>query len=330
MQYVALHARSAFSFLEGASLPEALVIAGAGVGLAGMALLDRNGFYGSARFHMAAGKSGIRAHVGTELRVTDEAAPVNYPLLCESQIGYQNLCRLITRTKLRVSKHVESSACLDELKEHAAGLVFLTGDENGPLAQALRTGGICASRKLLQKLRRTFGPNNVYIELQRHFQREQEQRNQCAIELAREMNLPVLATNGISYATAAEREVLDVFTCIKNKRQLITGGRLLCKNSERCIRTPEQMAQIFADIPEAISNTIELSSRLKFTLKDLGYKFPNYPVPHGETMDSFLYARTWEGARHRYRPVTDKVISQLDRELKLIAHLGQIGRASCR
>src|SRR6185369_177488 len=102
----------------------------------------------------------------------------------------------------------------------------LTGDEKGPLAQALRTGGMDAGRKLLQKLRRTFGPNNVYIELQRHFQREQEQRNQCAIELARELNLPVLATNGISYATAAEREVLDVFTCIKNKRQLITGGRL--------------------------------------------------------------------------------------------------------
>jgi error-prone DNA polymerase len=325
MQYVELHARSAFSFLEGASLPEALIATAADLGLPGMALLDRNGFYGSARFHMAAKKSGIRAHVGTELSVTDETRTVNYPLLCESQVGYQNLCRLITRTKLRVPKHAESFAQLNELEEHAAGLICLTGDESGPLAQALRTGGIDAGRKLLKKLRRTFGPNNVYIELQRHFQREQEQRNQCAVELACELNLPLLATNGISYATAAEREVLDVFTCIKNKRQLATGGRLLGNNSERCIRTPEQMVQMFADVPEAISNTVELSSRLKFTLKDLGYKFPNYPVPAGETMDSFLYARTWEGARNRYHPVTDKVISQLDRELKLIAHLGLAG-----
>jgi error-prone DNA polymerase len=325
MQYVELHARSAFSFLEGGSLPEALVMAAAGLDLPGMALLDKNGFYGSARFHMAAKNNGLRAHVGTELSIACESGRINYPLLCESQLGYQNLCRLITRTKLRVPKHSESSARLDELEEHAAGLICLTGDENGPLAHALRTGGIEAGRKLLKKLRTIFGPANVFVELQRHFQREQEQRNQCAIELARELNLPVLATNGVAYATAADREILDVFTCIKNKRQLATGGRLLCQNSERYIRTPEHMARIFADVSEAISNTVELSSRLKFTLKDLGYKFPNYPVPTGKTMDSFLYARTWEGARHRYQPITDKVLSQLDRELKLIEKLGLSG-----
>ena len=148
-----------------------------------MAFMVRRGF------HMAAKKSGIRAHVGTELSVTDETCKVNYPLLCESQIGYQNLCHLITRTKLRVPKHAESSAQLSELEEHAAGLICLTGDENGPLAHALRTGGMDAGRKLLKKLKTIFGPSNVYVELQRHFQREQEQRNQCAIELARELNL---------------------------------------------------------------------------------------------------------------------------------------------
>jgi error-prone DNA polymerase len=325
MQYVELHARSAFSFLEGGSLPEALVMIAAELNLPGMALLDKNGFYGSARFHMAAKKSGLRAHVGTELSVTDETCTVSYPLLCESQLGYQNLCRLITRTKLRVPKHAQSSAQFNELEEHAAGLVCLTGDENGPLAHALRTAGMDAGRKLLKKLRTIFGPGNVYVELQRHFQRKQEQRNQCAIELARELNLPVLATNGVSYATASDREILDVFTCIKNKRQLATGGRLLCQNSERYIRTPEQMVQIFADIPEAIGNTVELSSRLQFSLEKLGYEFPRYPVPPGETMDSFLYARTWEGARNRYQPIADKVRSQLDRELKLIEKLGLAG-----
>lgn len=325
MQYVELHARSAFSFLKGGSLPEALAITAAGLNLPGMALLDCNGFYGSARFHMAAKNTGIRAHVGTELSVTDKLRIANYPLLCESQTGYQNLCRLITRTKLRVPKHTDTSAAFDELEEHAGGLICLTGDEHGPLADALRNGGIEAGRKLLNRLKGMFGAGNVYVELQRHFQREQEQRNQCAIQVARELNLPVLATNGVSYATPGECEILDVFTCIKNKRQLATGGRLLCQNSERHIRTPEQMAHLFADTPEAISNTVELSSRLQFTLKDLGYKFPSYPVPLGETMDSFLYARTWEGARHRYQPVTDRATSQLDRELKLIEKLGLAG-----
>jgi error-prone DNA polymerase len=323
--YVELHSRSAFSFLEGGSLPESLAMAAAELHIPAMALLDRDGFYGSARFHMAAQKTGIRAHVGTELSVTSESGTINYPLLCESQLGYQNLCRLITRTKLRVPKHSDSSARFTELEEHAAGLVCLTGDERGPLAHALRDGGMEAGRALLTTLRGVFGPENVYVELQRHFQRDQEHRNQCAIALARELKLPVLATNGVSYATAADREVLDVFTCIKNKRQLATGGRLLCANSERYIRTPASMAQIFADIPEATTNTVELSSRLQFTLKDLGYQFPSYPVPPGDTMDSFLYARTWEGGRNRYQPITDRVRSQLDRELKLIAHLGLAG-----
>src|ERR1700742_4603414 len=128
MQYVELHARSAFSFLEGASLPETLALTASALEIPAMALLDRNGFYGSARFHMAAKRTGIRAHVGTELSITDEAGTIQYPLLCESQLGYQSLCRLITRTKLRVPKHAPSSAQLKELEEHTEGLICLTGD----------------------------------------------------------------------------------------------------------------------------------------------------------------------------------------------------------
>jgi error-prone DNA polymerase len=325
MRYVELHSRSAFSFLEGGSLPEALVMTAAGLHLPAMALLDRNGFYGSPRFHMATKKCGLRAHVGAELSVSDGAGTTYHPLLCETLAGYQNLCRLITKTKLRVPKHTESFARFDELEEHANGLVCLTGDESGPLANALHTGGMDAGRELLTKLKATFGARNVYIELQRHFQREQETRNQAAIALARELNLPVLATNGVVYAIPSDREILDIFSCIRNKRQLATLGRLGCVNAERNIRTAGQMQQMFSDIPEAISNTVELSSRLQFSLEKLGYEFPLYPVPASETMDSFLHARTWEGASNRYQPITDKVRLQLECELKLIKQLGLAG-----
>ncbi len=322
--FIELHARSAFSFLEGGSLPEALVARAATVGLPAMALLDRNGFYGSPRFHMSAQKANIRAHVGTEVTVVDKN-PANYPLLCASQRGYQNLCRLLTKTKLRVPKHTESAARLDELEEYAAGLICLTGDENGPLAKALEQGGIEAGRELLVRLISIFGARNIYVELQRHFNRKQEARNQVAVELARELKLPLLATNGVCYATAAEREILDVFTCIKQKRQLATAGRLLCPNAERHIRTSQQMIQIFADLPEAIANTLELSSRLEFSLKDLGYKFPPYPVPNGGSQDDFLRAQTMQGARERYRPLSDRARDQLAKELNLIEKLGLAG-----
>jgi len=323
--YVELHARSAFSFLEGGSLPEALAQVCAEENVPAMAMLDRNGVYGSPRFHMAAKRVGIKAHVGAEIDIHDESGNSIFPLLCESQQGYQNLCRLLTKTKLRVPKHSPSSAQFEELEEYAAGLVCLTGDEHGPLAAALARGGKDAARKALARLVSTFGQRNVYVELQRHFDRAQEARNQAAVELAREMHLPVLATNGVCYATPAEREVLDVFTCIKHKRQLATAGRMLKKNAERHIRRPGEMSRIFADLPDAIGNTCELSGRLKFTLENLGYKFPKYPVPGKGSEIEFLRVQTRHGALGRYRELTKKVSDQLKKELDLIERLELAG-----
>src|SRR6185369_3490811 len=134
-------------------------------------------------------------------------------------------------------------------------------------------------------------------------------------------NLPLLATNGVCYAAKQEREILDVFTCIRNHRTLETAGRLLSKNSERYVKTPAQMTWLFHDIPEAIVNTVELSQRLQFTLKDLGYEFPKYPVGDGDTMASFLRKRTDEGARRRFRPFDEKSRRQIERELELIEKL---------
>src|SRR5579859_514996 len=325
MPYVELHARSAFSFLEGASLPETLASTCAAQNIPAMALLDRNGFYGSARFHMAAKKTGIRAHVGAEVTVEDSLCAGNYPLLCESQTGYQNLCRLITTTKLRVPKHTAAVANVQDLELHAKGLICLTGDEQGPLAGALRRGGVAAGRNCLQQLTSIFGPGNVFVELQRHFQRDQERRNHLAIELAHELKLPLLATNGVSHATQAEREVLDVFTCIRNKRKLETAGRLLSRHAERFLKSPLQMERLFADLPEAIANTSELSSRMQFTLEKLGYEFPRYPVPDGGSQIEYLRALTRQGARERYKPVTDRVRRQLEKELSLIEKLGLEG-----
>jgi error-prone DNA polymerase len=323
--YAELHCRSAFSFLEGGSLPEALTNIAAGMDIPAMALLDRDGFYGSPRFHMSAQKAGMRAHVGTELTVSAEHGKSNYPLLCESREGYQNLCRLITRTKLRVPKHAESSARFQELAEHASGLVCLTGDERGPLVQALERGGIPAARGLLHQLKDIFGSKNLYVELQRHFERRQEARNHVFIDLAQELKLPVLATNGVCYATAADREILDVFTCIRQKRELDNAGRLLCKNSERHVRTPRQMAKMFSDVPEAIANTVELSQRLEFSLEKLGYEFPRYPVPDGGRQIDFLRAQTMQGASDRYGPLSDRVSRQLEKELRLIEKLDLAG-----
>ncbi len=184
---------------------------------------------------------------------------------------------------------------LSDVEEHAEGLICLTGGEEGPLAAALGDGGHAAGKKEVEQLIHIFGRGNVYVEVQRHFQREQEWRNRAAVDIARSLQLPILATNGVNYATAGERELLDVLTCIRQKKTLDTAGRLLTLNAERYLRTEEEMAEIFYDLPEAIASTGILSSRLQFELDDLGYEFPRYPVPAGETIASFLRKRVDEG-----------------------------------
>jgi error-prone DNA polymerase len=319
--YIELHASSAFSFLEGASLPEKFIGACVEYSMPAMALLDRDGVYGAPRFHLAAKKGGIQAHIGAEVTST---TGVRYPLLAETREGYQNLCRLLTRMKLRAPKR-KGAATEDELTEYSRGLVCLTGGEHGPLTAAIRNKTGPSPDATLDRLLQIFGRGNIYVELQRHYNREQEAINQRAIALAESFQLPLLATNGVRYALPREREILDVFTCIRNHRTLETAGRLLSKNSDCYLKTPDQMARLFHDLPEAIANTVTLSSRLQFTLKDLGYEFPKYPVDENETMASFLRKRTEEGARNRFRPYDEKSRRQVERELALIEKLGLEG-----
>jgi error-prone DNA polymerase len=315
--YVELHARSAFSFLEGASAPEELASACSTLGMPSMALLDRDGLYGAPRFYLAAHKIGIRAHIGTEVSCVDG---FRYPLLVTSAEGYKNLCRLITRMKLRAAKG-EGAIETAELDDFSGGLVCLTGGDEGPLAHALRTGGKQKTHKCLEQLCAIFGRDNVYVELQRHFSIEEERRNHAAIELARSLHFPLLATNGVCHALPAQREILDVFTCLRHHHVLSNAGRLLSRNSERCLKSPLQMAALFADLPEAIANTVELASRLQFTLKDLGYKFPIYPTPNNESQMEFLRQRALEGMIHRYGTQNERASLQIQRELSIIEKL---------
>jgi error-prone DNA polymerase len=344
-RYVELHAASAFSFLEGASQPEELIERAVALEMPAIALLDRNGVYGSARFHTSAKRNDIRAHIGAEIavssfgpRLTSPAwvphqhvsEPARLPLLCESREGYQNLCQLITQFKMRETTKQEGAANFDDLQQYAHGLVCLTGGDEGPLAAALMRGGEEAGRETVEQLIRIFGPGNVYVELQRHREREEELRNQAAIRIARSLKLPVLAANGVRYATAYDREILDLFTAIHHHTELDHAGRLLSLNSQRHLRAARVMAALFRDVPEAIANTVDLSSRLKFELNDLGYEFPRYPVPEGETMDSFLRKRTEEGVLRRYGPKNDpglmeRAKKQVEHELALIAKLGFAG-----
>jgi error-prone DNA polymerase len=346
--YVELHCASAFSFLDGGTQPEALMERAAQLGMSALALADRNGLYGAARFHTAGARSGVRAHIGAEIAVRSfgtmltppawlphqhPAQPPRLLLLCASQAGYQNLCQLITRFKMREATKSEGAATLEDIAEFSAGLICLTGGDEGPLTAALAQNSSDpgrTAREIITRLTTIFGPAHLYLELQRHGRRDQEYRNQALLSLASSMRLPVIASNGVRYATEADRELLDVLIAIRHHTTLDKAGRLLAANAQRLLRSGRAMAALFRDIPEAIANTRIVSQRLNFTLNNLGYEFPHYPVPAGETMDSFLAQRVDEGVRKRYgssakQYLFEKARAQVERELKLIAKLGFAG-----
>jgi error-prone DNA polymerase len=319
--YVELHARSAFSFLRGASQPEHLAEVAGALQLPAAALCDRDGVYGAPRFYGKACDAGVRPIVGAELTLEDGSV---LPVLVATRVGYQNLCRLITQAKLFGTKQ-HAPVQWEEIAPFAEGLIALTGDEEGLVRRCLEKEDLAGARQCVERLTGIFGRENVGIEIQRHLRRGEDLINDRLFELAATTGLPPVATNGVLHATPEERGVLDVFTCTREHTHLDAAGRKLAANRERYLKSPAQMARLFADHPEAIENTVRLSERVSFTLEKLGYEFPRYPVGDGETMDSFLHKMVMAGARARYSHLSGRVRAQLKRELDLITDLGFAG-----
>jgi error-prone DNA polymerase len=275
MPYVELHARSAFSFLRGASDPEALGRAVAEEGLPAIALCDRGGVYGSVRMHMAAREAGFRALVGCEVPMEDETI---VPVLVATQAGYRRLCNLLTVAHLRAPKG-EGRVRWTELAEQNEGLIALTGDEDGPVRQAWTRRGADAAAQAGARLMEIFGRDRTYVEIQRHHLFDEEEHNDFLIAWAQAEQLPLLATNGVTHADPQARHVLDVLTCMREHTTLEQAGRRLAPNAQRHLKSDAAMRALFADLPAAIAHTEELAARLEFTLTDLGYRFPDFPVP---------------------------------------------------
>jgi error-prone DNA polymerase len=341
--YVELHTASAFSFLQGASLPEALVDRAAELGYSALALLDRDGVYGAPRFHKAARAAGIQPIIGAELTIGPGGAgeagrarrgvngarsnppippvlpfqPFLLPVLCESAEGYRNLCRLITRMKMRAPKG-EGALTLDELDGTTSGLVALAG-------RAVLDTGRFGVGGLVDRLVGMFGRDRTYIELQRHYRRDEETANEMLAQVAATFRVPTIVTNGVRFAAPQSRPLFDVLTCIHHHTDLMQAGKRLAPNAERYLKSPDEMAALFDDHADAVTRTRELADRLQYTMADLGYRFPDYPVPAGETQASFLRRITELGARDRYRPFHDRARAQVARELDLIEKLDLAG-----
>lgn len=309
-----LHTRSAFSFLASGSQPERLAERASELGIGTAALIDRDTVAGAVRFHFEAKERGVRPIIGAEITMDDGSL---LPLVPVNLAGYQNLSKLITTVKLRHKKG-EHFATRRDIEEHSSGLLCFTGGSDGLMHAAVKRGSGLAD---LAWLNYVF-ERRLYVELQRHHLRHEEFINQQLVGYAHKLRLPMFASNGVYYADEHDRELFDVFTCIKNHTTIFEAGRLLSENSERHLKTEQQMRRLFADMPEVLDITQDIAARIDFSMDELAYSFPEYPVPPGETMDSVLRKMATERSVERYRhtpwPLRSQVQGRLEKEFRVI------------
>jgi len=316
--------------LEGASHPEELAQFAAGLGLQALALTDRDGLYGMVRFSKAAAPLGVNAICGAELTIGEEGEPHTRPrvvLLVEDDAGYANLVELISISQMRGSKH-DARLQFDDLQGRTAGLTALSSSVHGEIERALLRDNSAGALRVASRYRELFG-DKFYIELQHHLRPQDAGLINAQLELARKAHLPVVATNGVVYATKEDAHLADLLLCVKHKTTLPKAQEtlLLRPNSEYFLKTPQMMARIFSPYPQAIKNTLTIAERCRFRLVRLGGQFPLFPVPEGyHSRQSYLRTLVYEGAIVRYRsPLDSTVERQLEYELGIIARMDLAG-----
>jgi error-prone DNA polymerase len=301
--YAELHAHSNFTFLEGASHPEELVEAAGSLGLAALALTDRDGLYGAVRFAKAAAERKLPGIIGSELTFGDGDRVV---ALVENELGYANLCELISLGQLRGSKG-DPRLLMEDCDNRTGGLVMLAG-------------GDAAARKAAA-LRERFGPA-FYLELQHHLHAADARACRETLELSRSLDIPCVATNSVFYAAKDGARLADVLLCVKKKTTLAQAREdaALRPNAEYYLKAPRMMAQIFEGYPQALDNTLAIAERCAFRLERLTGQFPLFPVAQGYTRQSYLRELVYRGAAERYAtPLDSTVERQLEYELGMIA-----------
>ena len=310
-RYVPLWCKSTYAFLEGASHPDELIEEAHRLGIRSLALTDRDGVYGLVRAHKKAAELGVHLIAGSEVTLEDNSTIV---LLATNRDGYTNLCRLITKGRLRSPKGV-SQVRWEETCEHADGLIALWGGR-----QSLLTGET-EPRNIAGNLKDAFG-DRLYAMLTRHRESADVRRELYLRQRVEQYGFETVAGMEVLYHTPARRALQDVLTCIRHGVTLSTAGTRIRPNAEHALRSPRGFTMLYEDDPGAVFRTEEVAERCTFSLNEIRYRYPSERMPDGTTSSEWLRQLTFDGARERYRgPIPSSVKAQLEKELALVHDL---------
>ena len=324
MLYAELHAKTNFSFLEGASHPDELVRQAAELGYRALAVTDCNSLAGVVRAHGAAKDSGLKLIVGAEI-TPDDAPPI--VLWAADRAAYGRLARLITQGRRRAKKG-ECRLRFDDVAEHAEGLLAGIRDERGYCATAssshLTTSGhtpIDHSLSTIHSYRNLFA-DRCYLLAELHQGPDDRWKLERLQSISQETHIPLVAAGDVHYHLPERAALHDVLTAIRHGCTVAQAVGRLFVNAQRHLKRPAEMTALFADAPDALLRTVEIADRCTFSLDQLRYEYPEELTPPDMTPSEYLARLTWTGARRRWpRGIPPKVRRLLEHELRLITEL---------
>ncbi|HEV8516576.1 MAG TPA: DNA polymerase III subunit alpha [Candidatus Limnocylindrales bacterium] len=331
--FVHLHTHSEFSLLDGLARIDDLVSQASAQGFDSLALTDHGALYGAVAFYQACEARGVKPIVGVETYVARrsmadregkaDAQPYHLLLLAKDLTGYRNLCRIVTDAHLE-GYYYKPRIDREYLARHAEGLIGLSACLNGEISRALEVEDWDAARHLAGEYRDIFR-GDFFLELQDHGMPEQRRLNEQLLRLAPEVALRVVATNDLHYVHQSQAAAHDVLLCVGTASNLDTPGRLKFDTQESYLKSAAQMAALFAEVPEAIATTKQIAEMTDLRLTFGQLRLPDFPVPDGHTVESWLRAECERGLHERYGDVTPDLRERLDYELRVICDMGYAG-----
>ncbi len=313
--YAELHCHSYYSFHDGASSLEELLVRAKELGYPALALTDHNNLCGAMRFAQLTRSLEIQGITGVEITLK---GGYHLTLLAKDRQGYRNLCRLITAAWTSGERDKPE---LDPglLPEYAPGLIALSGCPQGELSQLVVKSSFPEARSLMRRYLEWFGRENYYLELQQNLAPGDNERNKRLLNLAREMDVKVVASGNVHYHIRERHQLQDCLVAIRHCKSLEETHRERRPNSEYYLRPVPGMEALFREYPEALNNTLEIAWQCTLDLtRDLSYAFPDYPAPEGYTPESYLEELCYEAAVRRYGAITPDVSERLEQEFRLI------------
>lgn len=322
MTFVSLKTHSYYSFLDGASSPEALVQRAASLNMTALALTDLNGFYGVIPFYRECQRLGIKPIIGATLTIEGDD---QITLLCINQAGYRDLSQLITRSYAGRDKG-DLAVTLEQIAAASGHLIALVGSPESLLARLIQRKDLSHARTLLKSYQDSFLPSQLYVALSLLGGESDTTRCKRLAQLAAEQSIPVVATNNIRYATQEEGTLHDVLRCIKAGVTLDNAHHVIAGNHHCYLKDPGKMQRLFHRYLDAVNNSIAIADRCHVSLDFSCYRFPSFEVPESETVDSYLHKLCLENIPTKYTPPTIATANErLSHELQLIAKLGLSG-----